>query len=157
MRSIALISLFLVSAALVGCNNGEQIPRLKTIPVKGTLYLDGKPYGNCTLTLTPDSPDPDPKKPTKHGAGATVNADGTFVLKTYEDGDGAVPGKYEAALGAEMGKMQMGSVPVVEPNVVEIAQSDNGKPVDLKIDLKSTGETADPTGVRSKEMSKKTP
>ncbi|HLJ11289.1 MAG TPA: hypothetical protein VKU82_08870 [Planctomycetaceae bacterium] len=150
--------LFSMSAfALVGC--GEEGPvKLKTVPVKGTLFVDGAPTGDCTISFTPTGPaDTDQKKPTKHTAGATVAKDGTFTLKTYEDGDGAVPGKYEVSIASDMSKMQMTPTKPTKTYTVEIASTSDGKPQDLKIELESTGAEGNLTGTSSEAMNKKGP
>ena len=65
----------------VGCG----LDRLSTVPAKGTVTLDGKPLADANITFTPD-----------RGRSATgkSSADGTFVLSTYDQGDGAIVGHH---------------------------------------------------------------
>lgn len=93
-RYLALLVLLIVVA---GCGMG-----LGTVPVHGTVKLDGQPLAKATvqyLALDPGGKD----------ALGTTDANGMFRLSTLEPGDGAFPGKY---------KVVVRSVSEADPNVV---------------------------------------
>jgi hypothetical protein len=70
-----------VVAIFVGCGS----PDPETAEVTGIARLDGQPLTSGIVTFTPEA-----------GRSATgfIQSDGTFTLKTYHDGDGALPGKH---------------------------------------------------------------
>lgn len=74
---------------LTGCGGGEQ---LEVAPVTGTVTCNGKPITSGSVSFTPISEEAKgmPGKP----AFGDIGSDGTFVLTTYEEGDGAVIGKH---------------------------------------------------------------
>ncbi|ADB16662.1 hypothetical protein Psta_1988 [Pirellula staleyi DSM 6068] len=80
----------ITSAISSGCGGSSQ-PRpegaLDTTPLVGKVTLQGTPVAGATVLTTHE----DPSKP---GGYATTDADGTFTLTTYVQGDGAVPGKH---------------------------------------------------------------
>lgn len=86
-RSNPVLRALAVAAALllaVSCSDG----RLKTAPVQGRVTYDGKSVPQGSIMFQPDQ-----------GPSATANIkDGTYVLKTYRDGDGAVVGKHRVTL-----------------------------------------------------------
>jgi hypothetical protein len=65
---------------------------LRTIPVSGTVTLDGAPVEGATVTFNPIGPEP------TRVAGAITDAQGQFLLRTSIGGsalaEGAVPGEY---------------------------------------------------------------
>lgn len=73
----------------LGCDGGSQ---LATAPVQGTVTLNGKSVSGGSLTFQPaaDEGEALSGKP----ATAEVQEDGSYVLTTYEPGDGAVIGKH---------------------------------------------------------------
>src|SRR5262245_62870284 len=128
------LTLVVVPALLFGCGGGER--KVATVPVKGTLYVDDKPFGPALMQLTIDPPDA--KIPVVNGY---VKPDGSFELKTYTDGDGAPPGKYKVVL--MMDPMAPGNLPTVQPATVEVAKSSGSAPAQLDVKLQSSGtETA---------------
>jgi hypothetical protein len=75
-------------ALVAGCS-GPSGPA--TVPVNGTLTIDGTPANNVTITLVPSDPG-------LEAAAGQVN-NGTFQLYTGVQGvPGAVPGKYKVVL-----------------------------------------------------------
>src|SRR5262245_17940333 len=67
-------------AFLGGCSDG----RMKTAPVKGTITYKGKPVPQGSIMFQPEQ-----------GPAATADiTNGSYVLKTYKNGDGAVLGKH---------------------------------------------------------------
>lgn len=90
-----------VVAGLEGCGSG----RPKTVPVTGVVTLDGKPIEGANVTFYPDTGETagagaQQKKADGPGrpATGTTDKDGKFTLKTFEPGDGALPGKYKVAI-----------------------------------------------------------
>jgi hypothetical protein len=82
--SVRLFSLAiaLAWAASSGCGGGDE-GRVPTVRVSGTLTVDGKPVSKGTVHFVPEK-----------GRPATgIVEDGKFTLTTYNDGDGAIPGK----------------------------------------------------------------
>ena len=144
MRIPTALAVLLASIWLVGCGGDSGPLRLPTIPVKGKLTVDGKPYGPCLLTFGNLTDDPDTEKAKARGQTiAKVSADGTFVLTTYQEGDGGFPGNYQVTLSGHRSDATapMSPYPVCKPATVEIAKSADGKPVEITVSLDSTGET----------------
>lgn len=83
MAPIAGLILFLV----VGCSDAG----VKTVPVNGTLKINGQPAENVTISLVPEDS-------TKETASGPVSG-GNFELYTGVQGTkGALPGKYKVTL-----------------------------------------------------------
>lgn len=87
----AFISLFglLVTCALVGCNS--DLP--KTVPVTGTVTLDGQPLAGATVNLISDE--------RSIAAGGVTDDAGNFTLKTTAGDqmvEGAVVGTHKVAV-----------------------------------------------------------
>ena len=88
LKSVPNLFVAAVVAAIAGCGGSAQY---STAPVSGQLTSDGMPVTEGQLMFIPESSgNTDSGKP---GA-ATVQADGTFVVSTYSEGDGAVIGKH---------------------------------------------------------------
>jgi hypothetical protein len=86
--SVRLLLLpFLV--AIVGCGGGDQKPTAK---VQGKVTFNGQPVPGGTLSFAPIAAEKG-NEPGKSASGG-VNSDGTYVLSTYADKDGAVIGKH---------------------------------------------------------------
>ncbi len=83
----------IVAVLLVGC--GPQDWRAPTHPAAGTLQINGQPAAGALIHLHPRGGDIDIRhsKPW-----AKVDADGAYVLTTYETGDGAPVGQYDVAI-----------------------------------------------------------
>lgn len=72
--------------ALTGCGGAG------TYPVQGKVLLpDGTPLRGGLISFQPADDG-------KHSADGEIQEDGTFALRTFEDGDGALPGKYRVAI-----------------------------------------------------------
>ena len=79
--------LALLLAAAAGC--GAQ----HTYPVRGkVVFKDGTPLTGGLVVFRPVDTQ------LQVTARGDIQHDGTFVLGTYHEGDGAVPGKYQAAI-----------------------------------------------------------
>lgn len=90
-RVIGIIGVIASSTLLMGCGEGD----FTTAPVSGTVTMNGQPVTGGTIMLTPIATG-DSKMPGK-GAAGRVQEDGSFVLMTYEQGDGAIIGKHSLA------------------------------------------------------------
>ena len=84
-----LCSLFSLAALglVAGCNSNSNPP---TVPVSGTVKLDGKLVSGASVMF----------HPTAGGqtASATTDASGKYVLGTFAGGDGAIKGSYEVTV-----------------------------------------------------------
>lgn len=76
-----------IAVGTVGC--GDGLPSVT--PVEGKVLLNGKPFTTGRVMTMPDA---------GRGAGGEIRPDGTFVLTTFNDGDGALPGIHKAAVRA---------------------------------------------------------
>lgn len=81
-----------LALSVAGCESGPK--RKPTFPVEGKLLVNGKPAGGVTVFFY--STDPNETEPTRPFA--TTKPDGTFVLTTSADGDGAPAGEYTVTL-----------------------------------------------------------
>lgn len=73
----------------LGCGSGG----VKTYPVKGKVMYKGKPMvGGGSISLQPLS------NQEGAAAGGTIDKEGNFVLKTYTDGDGSMPGDFRVLI-----------------------------------------------------------
>ncbi|MDZ4689245.1 MAG: hypothetical protein SH850_29570 [Planctomycetaceae bacterium] len=79
-----------VLAAVSGCGGSGEFD---TAPVRGTVTCEGTPVTSGTITFSPIAEDA-VDKPGKPAMGK-IGSDGTFVLTTYKQGDGAIIGMHE--------------------------------------------------------------
>lgn len=77
---------------LSGCG-GEASGQRETARVQGTVTYQGQPLTTGTVFFVPEG-----GGPTAEGQ---IGEDGTFELTTYEEGDGAVPGKHGVMIHAQ--------------------------------------------------------
>ncbi|MBX3452209.1 MAG: hypothetical protein KF777_21820 [Planctomycetaceae bacterium] len=98
IRSSMVLGWVVVSTAWfsIGCGGGGS-KQLPVVTVKGTVFVDDKPFGPGQLTLTPQNGGEQDLRPI---IGGTIKADGSYVLTTYNTGDGAPVGEYSAVLGS---------------------------------------------------------
>lgn len=76
------------AVAVLGAGCGRSLPR--TSEVRGRVTLDGGPLEGAAILFQPmDGGVP---------ARGSSTADGAFVLSTFQEGDGAVPGRYRVAV-----------------------------------------------------------
>ena len=91
------LGLLLVALLLPGCGDG----RPRTIAVRGRVTHDGKPLEAGTITFQPaQTPEGIPRRP----AVGQIQPDGTYVVSTFEKGDGALPGEYRVAITSYVGE-----------------------------------------------------
>lgn len=89
-------------AALICVSGCSDTPHLA--PVNGTVTLAGKPIGPGNILFIPAGSE----SPRGKAASGSFEADGQFVLTTYESGDGALVGEHLVVItprapGAEPG------------------------------------------------------
>ncbi|MBX9626496.1 MAG: hypothetical protein K2X82_22035 [Gemmataceae bacterium] len=91
MRGVVL---FALTVGPAGC--GADKPKL--VPVSGTASVEGRALVGGSLTFHP------PAGVTFNGdrPSCQLQADGSFVVKTYPHGDGAPPGAYKVTLSPEL-------------------------------------------------------
>lgn len=80
-------ALALILALTAGCSGSQH----DTAPVEGIVKLDGKPLSSAIVTFFPES---------GRSASGVLQEDGSYVLGTYTDSDGAIPGKHKVAITA---------------------------------------------------------
>lgn len=95
----------LLTACLIGCG-GRQGAEYRTAPVRGVVVFQGQPVTAGTISLQPKEVAGAAEGRTGRPASGELQADGSFVLSTYQPGDGAVVGKHRVmflpkAAGAE--------------------------------------------------------
>ncbi len=91
---------------LAGCQAGSE---LDTVPVSGTVTLDGQAVAGVTVAFKP-------KASGGRGAAGVTGADGQFTLTTLQSGDGALPGSYAVTLTKSAAVEAMGSADFDENN-----------------------------------------
>jgi hypothetical protein len=91
--AIGLTPLLLAAIlSLTGCSKTSSWD--KTYPVTGRLSYKGKPLSDAELAFFPTDPDaPDTVRPK-----AKSSEDGSFVVWTYQRGDGAPAGRYKVTV-----------------------------------------------------------
>ena len=105
MRLGVLPSLVIATAALSPCwgCGGSAARTMTTLPVKGKVTYKGQPLVRGTVLFEPD------------GAGrearGEIKTDGTFVLSTHKEGDGAVPGNHRVSITGGTGKASSAKIP----------------------------------------------
>jgi len=126
MRNVAgpiiLVALFLIPCT--GCGSKAETFTVTTVPVKGRVTYLGKPLTKGTVKFEPDS---------GREAHGDIKSDGSFVLSTFKEGDGAVPGTHRVAVSGA-GRQ----VPIKYANVSsskiekEVVEGTTDYPIDLK-------------------------
>ena len=81
---VAILGIWL--ACQIGCSSAHE---LETAPVRGTVTLDGTPVSAGGVRFVPEL---------GRGATAAIAEDGTYVLGTYRQSDGAIVGKHKVAV-----------------------------------------------------------
>lgn len=81
-RATQLICLVLLITFSLGCQK-----KITTIPVNGKVVYKGKPLAYGSIMFQPKSGGPI--------ARGSIESDGTFVLTTEKENDGAIPGEHQ--------------------------------------------------------------
>ena len=85
--------LLIFAVILAGCGGPEG--RMKLYPVRGKVLVDGRPATGMDVVLYPDTALADKNADFPR---AVVMEDGTFLISTYEAGDGAPAGTYKVSI-----------------------------------------------------------
>lgn len=100
-RTVVFLGVALATLVLVtGCGPGKPA----TVPVSGTVTLDGSPLEGAAVTFTPAAGG--------RLATGTTDASGKFTLMTFVAGDGAIAGSHKVGVS----KMEAGATPQADPN-----------------------------------------
>ena len=91
MRSRYVTTLLLICCCLAGCEN------VTLAPVRGRVLCNSKPVAAAQVTFSPVPQSKDDTEPGKAGTGFT-DADGHFVLSTYQEFDGAQIGQHDVTV-----------------------------------------------------------
>jgi hypothetical protein len=78
-----------VAVAVVLMSGGCGPRRPTTVPVRGTVMLNGRPLEGATILFQPEAGTP---------GRAVTSSDGSFTLTTFEEGDGALVGRHRVAV-----------------------------------------------------------
>jgi hypothetical protein len=113
-------SLLLCLGVLTTAACNRETERVAVFPVSGECYFEGQPATGALVILHPDGGQQTADQPAyPHG---TVDERGQFTLSTYDEGDGAPPGKYvvvvnwpEMNLGEESGEEEVETTIEGEP------------------------------------------
>lgn len=82
LRSLCLVLL----VVLMGCSDGPRRDGPEMVKVTGTVTLDGEPVEGAHIRFSPEAGGP--------AAYAVSDRRGRYELRTFDPGDGAIPGKY---------------------------------------------------------------
>ncbi len=88
VRWIGWAIVMLLVPSLVGCGRSDK-NHVAVHPVQGAIQFRGQPIAGAFVSLSPKNPIEGVPTPR-----ATVGADGSFVLTTYDGNDGAPEGEY---------------------------------------------------------------
>jgi hypothetical protein len=92
MRSdvCCLLLLFVSSGLLSGCGGSQDANRPDRVPASGVVLYKGDPVEGATVVFAPQDH--------SHSAAARTGPDGRFQLRTFQPGDGAVPGNFKVTV-----------------------------------------------------------
>lgn len=99
LRSIVQV-VIAASLGLYVCGCGGGAESFDVAPVKGKVLCNGQPVTSGTILFAPVAKGEKDSKPGKTGSGS-IESDGTFVISTYKEGDGAVIGKHKITAGTD--------------------------------------------------------
>lgn len=98
VKNLTILVALLINATLVGCGQPERtFEREKTFQVTGKALVDGKPVElpkQLQIRCVKKGENRVTDGKIVSSGGAFTEADGSFVLSTYEKGDGIQPGDY---------------------------------------------------------------
>lgn len=135
---IACAALAILTAAIVGCGNGDIPP---VGEVHGQVKLNGQPVDGCQVMFEPVSGG--------RSSTAMTDADGRYTLRYNGDAAGALLGKHKVRLITARGARRDDNGRVVDPGqkekmpkeynsettqVVEVTSGDN--PIDFEVESK---------------------
>jgi len=73
-------------------------PRIVVIPAEGEVLVDGEPAYDAIVVFHPNTPHHIPAGGTAAHSQGQVDAEGKFVVSTYERGDGLPVGEYKVSI-----------------------------------------------------------
>jgi hypothetical protein len=131
MRVCAFASIMAAATALATCWGCASIAGgpdgTSILPVKGKVTYKGKPLTDGTITFEPN----DFGRPA-HG---NIQPDGSFVLTTFKEGDGAVRGHHRIAVNGSVKRGQLLPLKLRDPSSskveVEVSEGKTEYLVDL--------------------------
>jgi hypothetical protein len=88
---IACLSMMIMG--IIGCGAAEY--RKDVVPVSGTVTCGGRPVTEGYVYFVPKVPAGADAMKSGKAASGYINADGTYTLTTYDEGDGALVGEHE--------------------------------------------------------------
>ncbi|WP_291176793.1 hypothetical protein [Gimesia sp.] len=150
-RSCQYSLLLCFTCILTGCGDVGKAP---VFPTSGIVIYNGKPMvGGGAISFIPVSPQKG------KAAGGTITEDGSFIMSTYEEGDGSVAGEFRVTIyqstsqepdtesmpadGEAAGAKSTEPIQIVEQNdIIPPIYSDASKsPVTVKIDPNGNNES----------------
>jgi hypothetical protein len=135
---IACLSLVIVG--IVGCGAAEY--RKVVVPVSGTVTCGGRPVTEGYVVFIPKVPAGADVMKSGKAAAAYIQADGTYTLTTYDEGDGALVGDHTVRierLAPEDDESDEGIAYERDPNLcgpmlLEVTVTDGDNVIDLDPD-----------------------
>ncbi|MDB5309240.1 MAG: hypothetical protein JWO38_3442 [Gemmataceae bacterium] len=96
---VGLIVLALLTVLPTGCGGGPKLVRV----TGRVLYPGGRPVSAASIVFTPEGAGAGEKAAADGGTGSLMASsllaeDGSFVLRTYPHGDGALAGRYKVTV-----------------------------------------------------------
>jgi hypothetical protein len=138
LRSVGMVALLM---SLVGCG-GAPSDKLKTVPGRGVVMLDGQPLTKGTITFSPVVAATGGATTTLRPAQASIGPDGKFELSTVAPGDGLLPGDYDVGVVAVEGDGVIDpSHPNVMPKSLVPVKYNNPAKSGINITISATGST----------------
>jgi hypothetical protein len=89
MQYLVRVGLVVCLGVAVGCSGAAE-DQPEVFPVSGTVTHKGQPVEGAVVSFTTEG--------AARAATGTTDAEGKFVLSTYGDGDGAVPGPHKVTV-----------------------------------------------------------
>lgn len=86
-KLVVLLAAVLLGSLIAGCSDG----RPRRVPVSGTVLIDGKPLTTGFIRVIPEN---------ARAAVGQIDAQGHFVLTTFDPADGCVPGTHRVEVVA---------------------------------------------------------
>ncbi len=132
-RLILIASLAIVT----GCGGSSGGNRVAVHKVKGVVTFEGKPVEGATVAFSPKTP----KTPSATGI---TDAQGTYVLTTYNYGDGAAEGTYKVKVYKIPANANAAATPAAQHDPTGKAGGKSAPPASH-----GSGKTSKPTGTGS--------
>jgi hypothetical protein len=98
-RTVRITGILLATLPVTGC--GSSGPT--TIPIRGEVYYKGAPLKDVPQGLVHYIP----KSADGRQASGRLQPDGSFVLTTFQSGDGVVPGEYDVVVSAYSARAEL--------------------------------------------------